>query len=192
VLDAARDLFDQVGFEETTIRAIAEKAGVSIGSVFTTFASKDEILAQVMAERIERLRAELERVAPHLRGSVVDRLSSILAIHYEFQMQRPRLYLAYLSVSFRARPEEGFARMGRNPGLRAPLRDIITAAVDRGELAPGVDVELALETVIGLYGFNYMQVNDGADARALTALMDRQLALLFNGLAARPGVNPSL
>ena len=33
---ALGDLFDHVGYEETTIRAIAEKAGVSVGSVFTT------------------------------------------------------------------------------------------------------------------------------------------------------------
>ena len=38
VLVAARDLFNEVGYEETTIRAIAERAGVSVGSVFTTFA----------------------------------------------------------------------------------------------------------------------------------------------------------
>ena len=42
VLDAARDLFNEIGYDETTIRAIAERARVSVGSVFTTFASKAE------------------------------------------------------------------------------------------------------------------------------------------------------
>ena len=45
VLEAARDLFNETGYEETTIRAIAERAGVSVGSVFTTFASKAEVLS---------------------------------------------------------------------------------------------------------------------------------------------------
>lgn len=192
VLDAARDLFDEVGYEDTTIRAIAQKAGVSVGSVFTTFTSKADVLGQIMAERIEQLRGELERVAPLLRGSACDRLSSILAIHYDFQMRRPKLYLAYLSVSFGERPEEGFVRMGTNPGLRAPMLDIIQSGVDSGEIAPDVDVDLLLDTIISLYGFNYMRVNDGADARALTALMDRQLKQLFEGLTLKPGVNPSL
>ena len=30
VLEAARDLFNDVGYEETTIRAIAERAGVEL------------------------------------------------------------------------------------------------------------------------------------------------------------------
>ncbi|HEX6866218.1 MAG TPA: TetR/AcrR family transcriptional regulator [Caulobacteraceae bacterium] len=185
VMDAARDLFDTAGYEETTIRAIAQKAGVSVGSVFTTFASKADILSQVIAERTQALAAELERVAPHLRGSLTDRLSALLAIHYDFQMRRPKLYLAYLSASFRAAHEPGFVRMGANPGLRAPVRAILEKAVERSELAPGVDLDLTMQTVIALYGFNYLRVAEGAGAADLTADMDRQLKLLFEGLKPR-------
>lgn len=185
VLDAARDLFDSDGYEETTIRAIAQKAGVSVGSVFTTFSSKAQILGQIMMERIEALTSELERVTPHLRGTLVDRLSALIAIHYDFQMRRPKLYLAYLSVSFREAHEAGFIRMGSSPGLRAPMRDIIAAAIARGEVGADVDVELAVDTLISLYGFNYLRVAEGADVRALTEVMDRELKLLFEGLTPR-------
>ena len=192
VMDAARDLFDRVGYEETTIRAIAEKAGVSVGSVFTTFSSKADILSQVIAERTAALTAELERVTPHLRGSLTDRLSSIMAVHFDFQMRRPKLYLAYLAASFRVTHEEGFVRMGANPGLRAPMGELLRAAIERGELAANLDVDLVIETLVALYGFNYLRVAEGATAADLTAVMDRQLKLLFEGLASRPGVNAAL
>ena len=52
VLDAARELFEAKGFEAATVRDIARMAGVSVGSVFTTFASKGDILSQVMADRL--------------------------------------------------------------------------------------------------------------------------------------------
>ena len=184
VMDAARDLFDHVGYEETTIRAIAEKAGVSVGSVFTTFSSK--------AERTAALTAELERVSPHLRGSLTDRLSSILAVHYDFQMRRPKLYLAYLAASFRASHEQGFVRMGANPGLQAPMRELLLGAIERGEAPATLDIELAIETLVALYGFNYLRVAEGAGSADLTAVMDRQLRLLFEGLQPRAGVNPAL
>src|SRR3954464_1731377 len=67
VILAARELFDEQGYQGTTIREIARQAGVSVGSVFTTFATKGEILSQVMQERLDRLYAELDRVLPHLR-----------------------------------------------------------------------------------------------------------------------------
>jgi AcrR family transcriptional regulator len=192
VLDAARDLFDEVGYEETTVRAIADRAGVSVGSVFTTFTTKADILGQVMAERTAALTAELARVTPHLRGTACDRLSSLLAIHYDFQMRRPKLYLAYMSVSFRPAHEAGFVRMGSNPGLRAPIREILQSAIERGEVAPDLDIELAMETIISLYGFNYMRVSDGLDTHGLTQLINRQLQQLCDGLKTGGAVNPGL
>jgi AcrR family transcriptional regulator len=192
VMDAARDLFDHVGYEETTIRAIAEKARVSVGSVFTTFSSKADILSQVIAERIAALTAELERVVPHLRGSTADRLSALIAIHYDFQMRRPKLFLAYLAASFRASHEKGFVRMGANPGLQAPVRAILQGAIERGEAPPDLDTDLAIEMLVALYGFNYLRVAEGANAAELTAVMDKQLKLLFEGLQPRAGVNPAL
>jgi len=59
VLDAARDLFETVGYEETTVREIARQAGVAVGSVFTCFASKADVLSQVMAERICAVRRSI-------------------------------------------------------------------------------------------------------------------------------------
>lgn len=185
VIDAARDLFDSEGYEETTIRAIAEKAGVSVGSVFTTFASKAQILGQIMAERVAALAAELERVVPHLRGSVVDRLSSLLAIHYDFQMRRPKLFLAYIATSFSSEHESGFTPVGSNPALRAPVRDILMDAIERGEVAGDTDVELAMDTVIALHTFNYLRVAGGATAGDLTQRMDRQLKQFCEGLSPR-------
>ena len=76
---------------------VAERAGVSVGSVFTTFAGKAELLSQVMADRVEALQAEIERVAPHLRGPTVDRLRSIMAVHYGFETRRLRLFVAYVA-----------------------------------------------------------------------------------------------
>jgi len=185
VLDAARDLFDSAGYEETTIRAIAERAGVSVGSVFTTFASKAEILGQIMNERIEQLTVELEKVVPHLRGSFVDRLSAFMAIRYDFQMRRPKLYLAYLSVSFHGQRARGFVRMGTSPALRAPLREIIAGAIERGEIRADAEVELLIDAIVSLYGFNYLRVAEGAEVAELTSLMDRELKLLVEGLARR-------
>ena len=182
VMDAARDLFDHVGYDETTIRAIADKAGVSVGSVFTTFTSKADILSEIMRERMDALAVELERVVPHLRGAAADRLSSVLAIHYDFQMRRPKLFLAYLAASFGISQDQDFVRVGANPALRAPIREILQGAVERGEVGSKLDIELATDTVIALYGFNYLRVAEGAGVKDLTAAMDRQLKQLFEKL----------
>lgn len=185
VLDAAKALFDDVGYDETTIRAIAQRAGVSVGSVFTTFSSKADILGQIMRERMIGLRAELERVIPHLRGSTCDQVSSLLAIQYSFQMRHPKLFLAYLGASFAPEHSAEFTPFGQNLPLSAPALDVLKAAQSRGDIRADVDLLTVMDLITGIYGVNYLRVSRGADAEALSKAADAQLAILFDGL--KPG-----
>lgn len=186
VLAAARDLFDEAGFEAATIRAIAQRAGVAVGSVFTTFSGKTEILSQVMAERLDGLYAELDAVLPHLRGSCADRLRSIMAIHYGFEMQRPRLFAAFVASSFEPPAGDAVIPFGANRRLTAMLREVLEDGVARGEIHAERDLDLFVEILLAAYGFSYRKaIREGLDAKALTALMDRQIGLMVDGVAVR-------
>lgn len=47
VLDAGKSLFEEVGYERATIRAVARRAGFSTGAVFANFADKTELYRAV-------------------------------------------------------------------------------------------------------------------------------------------------
>jgi AcrR family transcriptional regulator len=184
VLSAASELFDEVGFDAATIRAIARRATVSVGSVFTTFSGKTEIFHHVMEARLDALYAELERIIPHLRGSTADRLRSIMAVHYGFETRRIRLFVAYIAAMFGA-AATGQTPPGRNPRLRAMLTDVLREGQARGEVRPDADLDLFVDTMVAAYFWNYREAAfDGDDAARMTALMDRQIGLLFDGVAA--------
>ena len=183
VLEAARDLFNEIGYDETTIRAIAERAGVSVGSVFTTFASKADVLSQVMDDRVEALFSELDRVARHLRGSVIDRISSVFAIHYDFECRRVKLFLAHIAASYSPTLETTTIPYGRNSRFKGMLLTMMADGVERGEVRPDADLELVLDTLMAAYAWNYrLAAQRRSDALAMTALMERQVALIFDGL----------
>jgi AcrR family transcriptional regulator len=183
VIAAARDLFVEVGYEAATIRQIAQRAGVAVGSVFTTFASKLEILHFVMIERLDRLYAELDSVTPHLRGSTTDRLCSIMAVHYDFEMKRPRLFTAYLAANFEW-SETPVVTYGANPKLRGMLGDVLTRGITVGEVRPDAEIELFLDLMLASYAMNYrLAAQQGLAAPALIEAMDRQIALAFRGIA---------
>jgi AcrR family transcriptional regulator len=149
VLAAARDLFEEVGYDDATIREVAQRAQVSVGSVFTTFSGKAEILSQVMDDRLDGLYAELDQVIPHLRGPTVDRLRSIMAVHYGFETRRVRLFVAYIGASYSWSPGEGVVPLGRNERLKSMLRDALAGGVERGEVRP--DADLRRHLAGGLY-----------------------------------------
>ncbi|MDX5332295.1 MAG: TetR/AcrR family transcriptional regulator [Caulobacteraceae bacterium] len=184
VLDAARELFETVGYEETTVREIARKAGVAVGSVFTSFASKADVLSQVMAERLGDLYAEHERILPHLRGSTADRLSSIFAFHYEFETRRTKLFLAHIAAAYSWRAGSPATPYGRNQRLKAMIRDCIDDGRLRGDVDPAADADLAVDTLMAAYAWNYrLAAWEDASAETMSRVMERQIGLVTAGLA---------
>ena len=63
IVAAARELMFEKGFEATTMRAIAERAGVSLGNAYYYFAGKDELIQgfydEIAAAHQERVREAL-------------------------------------------------------------------------------------------------------------------------------------
>lgn len=186
VLEAARDLFNDTGYEETTIRAIAERAGVSVGSVFTTFASKGEILSEVMMSRLEPLYAELDRVMPHLRGSTADRLRTMFAVHFEFEARHVRLFMSHIAAAFDWTLPPAARPYGRTPRLQEIIRETLEKGQAEGDVRFDVDLQEIIDLLMSAYAWTYrLVITREADAKALIGVMDRQIGLIAEGFAPR-------
>jgi AcrR family transcriptional regulator len=75
ILEAASKLLMERGYARTTVREIAAEVGISNPSLYHHFASKGEILAELLAEPLARVEEALARAAG-LRG--VDRARCII------------------------------------------------------------------------------------------------------------------
>ena len=56
ILDTAAELIAETGYETVTTNAIAERAGISIGSLYRYFPDKDAILRALSVRHLERMR----------------------------------------------------------------------------------------------------------------------------------------
>jgi AcrR family transcriptional regulator len=77
IIDAALELFRSSGYEATTMRAIAQRAGVSTGNAYYYFSSKEELIqefyARSHADHLAASRAVLDRerdFTARLRGTL--------------------------------------------------------------------------------------------------------------------------
>lgn len=59
LLNAARDAFEQRGYDDCRMNDIADAAGVSHGTVYTYFDSKEEVLGHVIDELLVELQDDL-------------------------------------------------------------------------------------------------------------------------------------
>jgi AcrR family transcriptional regulator len=88
ILDAAAQVFAREGYRGATIDAILHEAGFSKGTFYWHFRSKDELVATLLAERVERpIRALIER----LRSAPADaNMSAEASRHFAEFLDRER------------------------------------------------------------------------------------------------------
>ena len=72
VMDAAADVFGERGFRAASLYEVAERAGHTIGAVYSNFAGKDELFRALMVERLQLLEAGLEVAASYRPPSGMD------------------------------------------------------------------------------------------------------------------------
>ena len=71
-MDAAADVFGEKGFRAASLDDVAERAGHTIGAVYSNFASKDDLFRALMVERLRLVEADLEVAASYRPPEGVD------------------------------------------------------------------------------------------------------------------------
>ena len=88
ILQAARDLFAERGYEAATMRELATRAGVAVGTINLHFADKTSLLAAALDEDIEAALAGAEVPAD---ASLERRLEALIRPLYAYYAERPDL-----------------------------------------------------------------------------------------------------
>jgi TetR/AcrR family transcriptional regulator len=105
LLDAAEEVFGRKGFHETTLREIAERAGYSVGSVYSFFESKDDLFKQIFVRRGEEFMPAMEELLGDDERDPLEQLHDLVDFEIGFFRQHPhfgRLYLRYSSAVLQA------------------------------------------------------------------------------------------
>lgn len=152
VLKAAASLFRRQGYAATTLRQIADDAGIQAGSVYYHFESKDRILAEILNLGIDlvhqtvldRLNALPEGASGRQRfaAAVEGHLTGLLQ-HGEYTSASIRVY-GQLPADLR-RPNQA-----RRRKYGALWDQLLAEAEAGGEIRTGVDLHLTRLMVLGM------------------------------------------
>ena len=184
VLDAARQLFMERGYEAATIRDIAAAADLSTGAVFASFSDKADLFNAVMAEDRHRM-VDLLRQADRPDARVEDALFALSEAGYGFHAEQMPLLQAAVSLSW----SQGLGgQFGDRPSHDLALDAVMTAlhrGVERGELAKDADLLLLADVLWDAYVANYRRaLFDGWSLPQLLERTRKQIALVLGGSRA--------
>lgn len=127
ILAAASDVFAENGFEKTTIRAVAGRAGISVGGIYLYFRNKEELYTGLMRNQMEEF---LGRVAVLRAEKPLAALRKMIDLYMEIAVTKTRM----LSTSIKEYDLE-FKRPIRDAFFRsqhAMLQDILARGMREG------------------------------------------------------------
>jgi AcrR family transcriptional regulator len=144
ILEAALDLFGEVGFEGLTIEGIAERAGVGKTTIYRRWPSKEELVSAAVGA----LSAEL---AVPDTGSVREDLIDLVRVVVRFITSEPAgRVLPRMASEMAAGSSMGKAYVAMVIGPRRELvAEALRRGIERGELRRDLDLDLTIDALIG-------------------------------------------
>lgn len=126
LIEAAASEAAAVGYDATTVRSVARRAGVAPATAYTHFASKDHLLAEVMGRRMDQLVAR-----PPARGTTAaERLEGELRLLATFMAGEPALAAAGATALLQPGAETSAIRTRIGAAAHARLAAALGPAAD--------------------------------------------------------------
>lgn len=194
LLDAALDLFVEKGFAATRVEEVAARAGVSKGTLFLYFPSKDELFKAVMRESIAGRLVEWNSDFEAFKGSSCEMLGYCMNSWWDRVGATRASGLTKLMMSEAANFPDIAAFYQHEvvqPG-HSLIRRILQRGIDRGEFR-SMDLDYAVYSVVAPMVFMILSQHSMGVCMPNNLTLDpqkyiaAQLDILLNGVRAAPG-----
>lgn len=99
IVEAAAQTFERLGYERATTNRVAERAGVSIGSLYQYFPNKDALLVALIEAHLDDAAARLRPVLAGLLTDpppVAEGIDRLLRVTVDLHAARPALHRVLL------------------------------------------------------------------------------------------------
>lgn len=189
LIEAAKQIFEDDGFLEARVSDIAERAGLSHGSFYHYFESKEQIFREVAAEVDERLSEPLNRVvlAPSSGVTPAERLRAALRQHFENYQGEARIMGVIEQVS-RYDDQVNALRAKRHRGYRDQIAASIRQLQRRGMADRALDPDIAAAALGAMtLRFAEMWLVEHFVECSLDEAVDQLASLFVNALKLREG-----
>jgi AcrR family transcriptional regulator len=88
ILEAAEHLFAEAGYADTTIRRVAARAGVSVGTIYLYYGNKQELYSELFQRRLDSFSALTE---PLRKEEPVAALRGLIDSYLDYAVKKAKL-----------------------------------------------------------------------------------------------------
>lgn len=158
ILYAAVIEFSSNGFNAANINVIAKRAGISIGSMYQYFDSKENLFLTAIDEGYKIIEHSLSEI-DLINGTFFDKLEEIIKHIQKYSREFSLLNQLYLEAT-----TQGISGMSKKLSLKMETvssgfyKKTLASAIDDGLIDPGISIETAsfcIDNILLLLQFSY-------------------------------------
>ncbi len=158
ILDAATVEFSEYGFHSANINTIAQKSGISVGSIYKYFDNKEDLFLTVIHFGVDTLKTVLDEIMQRDDGleSRIEKIIKAIQFHSRSNVYLTKLYNEMATESHSTLVWKIVSEMeGATAGLYSSF---IKEAQDEGKIRPDIDAKFFafyLDNLFILLQFSY-------------------------------------
>jgi TetR/AcrR family transcriptional regulator, cholesterol catabolism regulator len=155
ILDTAAAVFAEKGILAATVRDISERAGILSGSLYHHFASKEEMIVEILAPVIRAQVEEFDHIVSQL-DDPTEILRRVIAVEIAQSASNPRVARILRQDEQHIRELSGLDEVARHRrAIRSRVETVITNGVKAGQFRsdcdPGIAAIVLFDAVLGAY-----------------------------------------
>ena len=158
VLAVAIDEFAAKGYSATSINDISKKSNVSIGALYSYFASKEDLFLSIVNTAYDLMEEILREVSENSED-IFDCAERMITASRKFAIQNAKLNQIYLDITTQALAHLS-VRLSNKLEMITPqlLSSFINAAKEEGKIRKDIDERVAafcIDNIVTMYQFSF-------------------------------------
>lgn len=198
LLRTAAEVFNEQGYESTTLNDIADKFGTDRASLYYYVASKEELFQEVFQSSVQGVLEDNLKEAQRIEGldlSAREKLSLLLQVQLKsYADNYPYVYI-YISedmgkVAFQSTP---WAQdmLEKTRALASIVRQILENGAEQGEFRSDIPPALMSRAFFGMINWTHRWFNPKTGTYSAEQVAYSFSQIFFDGVAPRPGDSPA-
>lgn len=174
---AAIPLFLQQGFIETSMRQIAEAAGVGKSTLYDYFLSKDEIMVSYFEQEMQKMTAAALEIN-HQQLEVTEKVRRVISNHLAYLIDNKHFYLRLTLEAQRLSAESQERIQKARHAYQDLFRDLIEQGIRQGKFR-AVDPLFATRSIFAMLS---AVVFTTRPTGSTDEMLDQALGIFFDGI----------
>jgi AcrR family transcriptional regulator len=180
IIETAERLFSERGFDGTSVRDIADEAGINVAMISYYFGSKEKLMEALFELRVGTVKMRIESLIKDESLTPLEKVNILIDEHIERNMQKQCFHKIMVGVQV-TNKNPAILKAANNIKLRntAVVTELIKEGQKKGVFKKKIDVVLMLNTMIGTVSQSLISMDYYREFNNQQDLNEEEFQLIF-------------